>query len=139
KALRVLREQIPEALRPLCVSAVGGDRESRDQLKASIDEINARLARSSLQTLRNQIEQRVHERRKILEENRRLTTNLREALESEYREISISAKGKPMMPAEAARHVKKHAAESLWLPARFQQVPLYRFPWRNSRQSTQQT
>ncbi len=116
KALRVLREQIPEDLRPLCVSAVGGDRESRRQLEASITEINARLARSSPETLRNQIEQRVHERRKILEENRRLTAKLREALESEYREISISSQGKPMMPAEAARHVKKHAAASLWLP-----------------------
>lgn len=114
KALRVLRDQIPKDLRPLCVSAVSGDRESRRQLEAAITEINARLARSSVETLRNQIEQRVHERRKILEENRRLTGKLREALESEYREIS--SQGKAVMPAEAARHVKRYAAQSLWLP-----------------------
>lgn len=114
KALRVLRDQIPEDLRPLCVSAVSGDRESRRQLEAAITEINARLARSSLDTLRNQIEQRVRERRKILEDNRRLTARLREALESEYREISFQ--GKTVMPAEAARYVKKYAAASSWLP-----------------------
>ena len=114
KALRVLRDQIPEDLRPLCVSVVGGGRESRRQLEASITEINARLAQSSVETLRSQIEGRVKERRKILEENRRLTAQLREALESEYREIQ--SQGKPVMPAEAARYVKKHATTSCWLP-----------------------
>ncbi len=114
KALRVLRDHIPKDLRPLCVSTVGGDRESRRQLEAAITEINARLARSSVETLRNQIDQRVHERRKILEENRRLTGRLREALESEYREIA--SQGKAIMPTEAARHVKKYATQSLWLP-----------------------
>lgn len=116
KALRVLREQIPDDLRPLCVSAVGGDREARRQLETSITEINARLARSSLEALRGQIDQHVHERRKILEDNRRLTAKLRECLESEYREVSIASTGKPVTPAEAARYVKKHAVASLWLP-----------------------
>ena len=116
KALRVLREQIPEELRPLCVSAVGGDREARRQLEASITEINARLARSSLDTLRSQIEQRVKERRKILENNRLLTTRLREALESEYREISLPSLPKPVTPAEAARQDKRDVAANRWLP-----------------------
>lgn len=106
KALRVLRDQIPEDLRPLCVSAVGGDRESRRQLETAITEINARLARSSVEVLRGQIDDRVKERRKLLEENRRLTAKLREALESEYQEIL--SLGKAITPAEAARYVKKH-------------------------------
>lgn len=116
KALRVLREQIPEDLRPLCVSAAGGDRESRRQLEASITEINSRLARNSPESLRTQITQRALERRKLLEENRSLTAKLREALESEYREIAIPSQGKPMIPTEAARYVKKQATASLWLP-----------------------
>jgi very-short-patch-repair endonuclease len=114
KALRVLRDQIPGDLRPLCVSAVGGDRESRQQLEAAITEINARLARSSVEGLHKEIEQRVKERRKILEENRRLTAELREALESEYREIS--SQGKAITPAEAARYVKRNSASSCWIP-----------------------
>lgn len=114
KALRVLRDQIPEDLRPLCISAIGGDRESRRQLEAAITEINARLARNSVDALRSQSEQRARERRKILEENRRLTARLREALESEYREIT--SEGKTVTPADAARYVKKYANASLWLP-----------------------
>lgn len=125
KALRVLREQIPEALRPLCVSAVSGDRESQRQLEAAISEINARLSRSSPETLRAQIEQRVQERRKILEENSHLTRMLREALESEYQ--PISSHGHPVTPANAARHVKDHFTQSQWLPGPIKQgvaVPL---------------
>jgi len=125
KALRVLRDQIPEDLRPLCVSAVGGDRESRRQLETSITEINARLAKKSVSSLRVEIEQRVKERRKILEENRQLTARLREALESEYREIKTHDRA--ITPAEAARYVRRHADASAWLPgpvARDSPLPL---------------
>ncbi len=114
KALRVLRDQIPEALRPLCVSAVGGDRESQRQLEAAITEINARLGRSPVETLRSQIEHRAYERRKILEEERQLTGKLREALASEYQ--AVSSQGEEITPAEAARRVKRYADQSQWLP-----------------------
>lgn len=114
KALRVLRDQIPKDLRPLCVSAVGGDSESRKQLEAAITEINARLARKPLGTLRLEVDQRAEERRRLLEENRKLTADLREALKSEYEEIR--SQDKRYTPAEAARYVRRYATESSWLP-----------------------
>ncbi|HTS58591.1 MAG TPA: AAA domain-containing protein [Terriglobales bacterium] len=114
KALRVLRDQIPHELKPLCVSAVGGDRESRRQLEAAITEINARLARKPIETLRLEIEQRLKERRRLLEENRLLTTKLREALESEYREIAT--RDSLVTPTDAARYVRKHTSVNSWIP-----------------------
>ena len=50
----------------------------------------------------------------MLEEMRRGTVKLREALESEYREVLFH--GKRVTPAVAARHVKKGYAQSIWLP-----------------------
>jgi hypothetical protein len=43
KALRVVRDQVVQPLRPLCVSVLQSDRQSRDQLEASVQEIAERL------------------------------------------------------------------------------------------------
>jgi hypothetical protein len=42
KALRVLRDQIVEQLRPLCVAVLENDIDSRDQMERSVKEIVAR-------------------------------------------------------------------------------------------------
>ncbi len=114
KALRVLRDQIPENLRDLCVSASGGDLESRRQLEASITAISARLASASVETLETQIQHRTKERRTLLEENQRLTATLRQALEGEYVNITIGETS--MAPADAARYVRLNESTCKWLP-----------------------
>ena len=45
KALRVVRDQVVPQLRPLCVSVLDSDVESRKQLESSVDEIVSRLSR----------------------------------------------------------------------------------------------
>ncbi len=43
KALRVLRDKVPEVLRPLCVAVLGSDDDARRQLETSIGSITERL------------------------------------------------------------------------------------------------
>ncbi len=43
KALRVLRDKVPEVLRPLCVAVLGSDQDARRQLETSIGSITERL------------------------------------------------------------------------------------------------
>ena len=44
KALRVLREKVVEPLRPLCVSILQNDKQSQDELQASVKKINEQLS-----------------------------------------------------------------------------------------------
>ena len=43
KALRVLRDKVPDVLRPLCVAVLGSDQDARRQLETSIGSITERL------------------------------------------------------------------------------------------------
>jgi superfamily II DNA or RNA helicase len=54
KALRVLREKVDKALQPLCLSGLGRDSESQNQMKESAQEIANRLSSSHAGSLRKQ-------------------------------------------------------------------------------------
>src|SRR5207244_1363388 len=54
KALRVLRQQVDKALQPLCLSVLGRDSESQNQMKESAQEIANRLSSSNAATLRKE-------------------------------------------------------------------------------------
>src|SRR5208282_3083851 len=51
KALRVLRDNVPIDLQPLCVSVLGSDRDARTQLESSIGSITERLNRDTSTSL----------------------------------------------------------------------------------------
>ena len=67
KALRVLREQVDKALQPLCLSVLGRDSESQNQMKESAQEIAHRLSSSNAASLRKQAALLRDKRRKLLE------------------------------------------------------------------------
>ena len=103
KALRVLRDKVPDVLQPLCVSVLGSDGEARKQLESSIGSITERLTRGSGAGLLAQAQQMSAERLKLLSKIRENGHKLRQALENEYRELTVN--GKEYNPSEAARHV----------------------------------
>src|SRR5207247_10321916 len=51
KALRVLRDKVPEVLQPLCVAVLGSDQDARRQLESCIGSITERLTSDSSATL----------------------------------------------------------------------------------------
>lgn len=115
KALRVLRDKVPETLRPLCVSVLGSDQDARSQLESSIGSITERLTSDTAETLTGKARTFGDERRKLLSSSRELAHKLKEALENEYREISVG--GKRYLPSDAAKFVAANEDKHSWLPS----------------------
>jgi very-short-patch-repair endonuclease len=114
KALRVLRDKVPDLLRPLCVAVLGSDQDARRQLETSIGSITERLTTetsASLGARANGLRQR---RKELLGESNVLQQDLREALDNEYREIAVDERR--FTPSDAARYVKTHGTQHAWIP-----------------------
>jgi very-short-patch-repair endonuclease len=114
KALRVLREHVVENLRPLCVSVLESDLESREQLKQSVLKIASRLNQSNVQELEGQAEILNRRRSELLDALERSREDLRKARADEYRQILIG--GTPFSPSDAARKVADGRGQHDWIP-----------------------
>lgn len=112
KALKVLRDKVVEALRPLCVSVLD---DSRSQMADAIDAILDRLSRSDSDSLDVRAAALEEQRHSLLGELRTARQALVYALQDEYRPIVVA--GKQYSPSEAARVVNAAAATSDWIPA----------------------
>jgi very-short-patch-repair endonuclease/DNA polymerase III delta prime subunit len=115
KALRIVRDMVIPELRPLCVSVLEQESESRDQLEAAVKGIVNRFTSSDpdeLDALAIQYEQRRGELRQ------KLTTveeKLLHARLDEYRPIVVGADS--MSPARAAQLLMdQSAARHQWIP-----------------------
>lgn len=115
KALRVVRDKVPEALRPLCVSVLGSDQDARTQLESSIGSITERLTCDTHESLNNKATALDRDRHALLTDVRQLAHELKEALENEYREIAVSGKG--FTPSDAARYVRANIETQDWIPS----------------------
>lgn len=115
KALRVVRDKVPDMLRPLAVSVLGSDESARVQLEAAIGSITERMTSDSPQSLAEKTTRFEQERRHRLKRKAELRTLLRRALENEYREISVGSRR--LSPAEAARVVREHQQAHSWIPS----------------------
>lgn len=114
KALRMVRHHIVPELRPLCVSVLESDLDSRKQLESAVGSIAERLSRAdagSLEAESKKLEARRIDQLKKLEDIR---NQLTEARADEYRDIVIS--GKSWAPADAARKVAQEKEAFSWIP-----------------------
>jgi very-short-patch-repair endonuclease len=114
KALRVLRNQVVDPLKPLCVAVLDNDLESRDQLEQAVRGIVSRLTAVTDEGLSSEIRAWSRTREALLEEITQLASQLRLVREGEYLPISIA--GEQMAPVEAAREVARGATDCSWLP-----------------------
>jgi hypothetical protein len=114
KALRVLREKVPDLLRPLCVAVLGSDQDARRQLETSIGSITERLTTETSASLAARATGLRQRRRDLLTESKVLQQDLREALDNEYREIVVD--DHRFTPSDAARYVRTHGAQHAWIP-----------------------
>ena len=118
KALRVLRGQVDKALQPLCLSVLGRDSESQNQMKESAQEIANRLSSSNAASLRKQAALLRDKRCKLLEMAVALRRQLRDARFSEVEEIVIGGEG--LSPIEVAKRLKADAERDGWIPGPLQ-------------------
>ncbi len=118
KALRVLRLQVDEALRPLCLSVLEGDANSQEQLKLAAQAIAERLSTSDAASLRREAALLRDKRRKLLDSAAGLRRLLRDARFSEVEEIVLGGEG--LSPIEVAQRVKADAERDGWIPGPLQ-------------------
>jgi very-short-patch-repair endonuclease/F0F1-type ATP synthase membrane subunit b/b' len=114
KALRVLRDHVVEQLRPLCVSVLERDIESRAQLEASVEAIGHRLSKSDARQLESEADKLAAQRKGMLAKLRTLRQKLIDARADEYRDIVIAGRGHP--PSDAARKVAEERERHDWIP-----------------------
>ncbi len=115
KALRVLRDKVPDMLKPLCVSVLGSDQLARRQLESAVSSITERLTSETYDTLAKKSERYEQERNELIKKQLALKHLLREAIENEYKAIEIE--GKKYAPADAARMVAQSKEGNDWIPS----------------------
>lgn len=114
KALRVVRDMVIPELRPLAVSVLEQEQESRKQLEAAVKGIVARFTTSDAAELEN-LATTYQERRKELEKKLVETQDqLIAARRGEFVPIQVGDEG--THPARAAKLVAKQLAEHGWIP-----------------------
>ena len=115
KALRMVRHHIVPGLRPLCVSVLESDLDSRRQLESAVAAIAERLGSSEAPSLEREARALEFERRDLLESLDGVLRQLGEARGDEYRDIVVDNKG--WAPVEAARKVTQEHVEHGWIPS----------------------
>jgi len=114
KALRMVRNHIVPELRPLCVSVLESDLDSRKQLESAVGSIAERLSRADSGSLEMQAKKLESERVDLLKKLDEMRNQLTEARADEYRDIAIA--GRSWAPADAARQVVEEKEAHGWIP-----------------------
>jgi very-short-patch-repair endonuclease/energy-coupling factor transporter ATP-binding protein EcfA2 len=114
KALRVLREQVVDALRPLCVSVLDDDLASRRELEVAVSAIIERLSRSDLGKLGRERYDLTRQRAELVIKVRAAEQRVLEARATEYRDIIVA--GESFAPSQAARRIARRQTDDGWIP-----------------------
>jgi len=114
KSLRVLRQLLADELRPLCVSLLDHDSESREQLKESVQGITQRLSTDNQTSLHKEAERLTEERQLLLKRRNTLKQQLLDARSVEYRDVVLA--GETWTPSDAARFVNTGKDQYCWIP-----------------------
>lgn len=114
KALRVLRDHVVPELRPLCVSVLENDVESRRELESAVTNIADRLSNSDKDRLTSEALSLEQQRKKLKATVEAVTAELRDSRLDEQRELIVD--GRPWRPIDAAKFVREGAATHAWIP-----------------------
>lgn len=114
KALRVLRQKVVEPLQPLCISVLHNDKQSQEELQASVRKIHVRLSEDD-RLLERDAQRLRDERKAILEALRHDRERILDARQDEIRDVVFA--GKPTRPIEAAKRVKEGTGKDDWIPS----------------------
>jgi very-short-patch-repair endonuclease len=114
KALRMVRHHIVPELRPLCVSLLESDLDSRKQLESAVGSIAERLSRADAGSLEIEWKKLENERGELLKKLDDVRNQLADARAGEYRDLVLA--GKSWAPADAARKVTQEKDTLGWIP-----------------------
>ena len=114
KALRMVRHHIVPELRPLCVSVLESDLDSRKQLESAVGSIAERFSRVDSGLLESEAKKLEAQRFDLLKKLDEIRNQLSEARADEYRDIALG--GKSWAPADAARKAAREKDTCSWIP-----------------------
>ncbi len=114
KALRVLKDKIPEDIRALCVPLLGGDRQSLQDIESAIRAIHDNLSSLDPAVLEAEMVDLARETRDTREQIADLRRRLRSAAEQEH--ATLSWQGAPLPRVEIAKRVGLGAERHGWFP-----------------------
>jgi very-short-patch-repair endonuclease len=114
KALRMVRSQVVEKLRSLCVSVLENDLDSRKQMESAVGTIAERLSKVDAKSLAAEGDRLSRFRTELLAKLADLRERLVHARADEYRDVVIG--GKTWAPSEAARFVAREKENHGWIP-----------------------
>lgn len=114
KALRVVREKVVDKLRPLCVSVLDNESESKAQLADSINQIISYHSKTDVSSLESEIAS--------LKERREHLKNILKKLEEDsvairrFEFTDLVLNGESITPSEAGKYIEENS-ELLWIPS----------------------
>jgi len=114
KALRMVRHHIVPELRPLCVSVLESDLDSRKQLESAVGSIAERFSRADAGALETEAKKLASQRLDLLKKLDEIRNQLSEARADEYRDVVLG--GKSWGPADAARKAAQEKDTCSWIP-----------------------
>lgn len=114
KALRVLRDKVVPDLRPLCVSVLDDEAESKRQLEASVEKIVEHLDSDDPECLKIKAGKTQSRRLEILRDLSCGWQKLKEVRSLEYRDMTIL--GTSYKPSEAAKKIYEGKGKHDWIP-----------------------
>src|SRR5260370_27980491 len=110
----MVRHHIVPELRPLCVSLLESDLDSRKQLESAVGSIAERLSRADAGSLEMQAKKLESERLDLLRKLDEIRNQLTDARADEYRDIALG--GKSLAPADVAHQVMQEKEAPGWIP-----------------------
>lgn len=113
KALRVLREQVVAALRPLCVSVLDSDLAGKRELDDAVKSLAGRLD-DDAKDLDIRADEQASKRQKLLKAIQGTRRQLETAINGEYHSIVLN--GRDFSPVEAAKWVAEGENLHDWIP-----------------------
>jgi len=112
KALSMVRQNVVEQLRPLCVSVL---EDKSNPLKDSGETIIEKLSYYSGDELEREAARNKTERDDIIQKLRQARETLKQARQDEYRPVVFA--GQEFNPSEAARFIADRREEHAWIPS----------------------
>lgn len=131
RALQVLRDKIPQEIRALCVSVLGGDARSVKEIEDSIRKIAENLDSLQPETLQKEINRLKHDLDLTKRNIAGYQTMINQAAETENKKVAIG--DIVLDPLEAAKWLKKYERYN-WFPDRVELSDS--FPLSNSELNT---
>jgi very-short-patch-repair endonuclease len=114
QALRVLKEKLPEAIRPLAVSLLASDRQALQEMEQAVTNILQRTQQIDIDAISREIEGGRRQVDVLCASVARIENEVRDWAQKQLNEVVY--KGRPLIPGRLAEYLVREQELHSWLP-----------------------